>query len=37
MNNLIEYDDNYLRKSKSLWLFHRDESALNNNGIIFGF
>ena len=32
MYNLIEYSDNYLYTSGSLWQFRRDEQNMNNNG-----
>ena len=32
MYNLIEYSDNYLDTSGSLWQFKRDESYMNNLG-----
>ena len=28
MNNLIEYGDNYSKKSGSLWQYYRDKPAL---------
>ena len=35
--NLIEYSDNYLKTSWSLWRYYRDEPALTNDGIIKHF
>ena len=35
--NLIEYNDNYSKTSGSLWQYHRDEPALENNGNIVNF
>ena len=37
MYNLIEYSDAYLKTSESLWQYHRDEPALDNNGNIIDF
>ena len=34
MYNLIEYNDNFSKTSGSLWQYHRDEPALNDNGNI---
>ena len=31
MYNLIEYSDNYLKVSGSLWQYYRDEPLFNNN------
>ena len=31
MYNFIEYSDNYSKTSGSLWQYHRDEPALDNN------
>ena len=33
MYNLIDYSDNYTKKSGSLWQYYRDE-LFNNNGTI---
>ena len=35
--NLIEYNDNYSKTSGSLWQYHRDKPALENNGNIVNF
>ena len=35
--NLIEYSDAYSKTSESLWQYHRDEPALDNNGNIIDF
>ena len=35
--NLIEYSDAYSKTSGSLWQYHRDEPALNNNNNIIDF
>ena len=35
--NLIEYSDNYLKTSRSLWQCYRDEPALNTAGGIIDF
>ena len=32
--NLIEHSDIYSKTSQSLWMYYRDESALDNNNII---
>ena len=32
--NLIEYSDNYSKTSGSLWQYYRDETALDNAGVI---
>ena len=32
MYNLIEYSDNYVDSSESLYQFKRDESSINNTG-----
>ena len=32
MYSLIEYSDVYLKTSGSLWLYYRDEPALENGG-----
>ena len=37
MYNLIEYSDNYSKKSGSLWLYYRNEPALINPGAFFIF
>ena len=37
MHNLIEYSENYSQTSGSLWLYYRDQRALDNNGNIIGF
>ena len=37
MYNLIEYSDNYLKTSWSLWQYYRDEPALNAAGGNFDF
>ena len=37
MYNSIEYSDNYSKTSGSLWLYHRDKPAVNNNGVIVAF
>ena len=45
MYNLIEYNDAYLKKPRSLWQYYRDEPARNiidfpdsnNNSILFKF
>ena len=34
MYNLIEYSDNYLKTSGSLWKYYRNEPFTNNNGVI---
>ena len=34
MYNLIEYGDNYLEASGSLWQYYIDEPFINNNGYI---
>ena len=34
MYNLREYDENYSKKSGSLWQYYRDEPFLNNEDII---
>ena len=31
MNNLIEYSDNYSKRSESLWQYYRDEPFLDAN------
>ena len=36
MYNLIEYSDNYLKTSGSLWQYYRDEPSLNNNNKYWG-
>ena len=35
--NLIEYSDNYLNTSASLWQYYRDEPSLNNAGDVVDF
>ena len=37
MYKLLEYSKNYFKTSGSLWQYHRDEPALNNNDVIIGF
>ena len=37
MHNLIEYSEHYLQTSGSLWLYCRDQQALDNNGSFTGF
>ena len=37
MYNLIEYSDNYLKTSGSLWQYYRDEPIINNDGNIIDF
>ena len=37
MYNLIEYSDNYLKTSGSLWQYRKDIPAVNNNGDIVNF
>ena len=37
MHNLIEYSDNYLKTSGSLWQYCKDIPAINNNGNIVEF
>ena len=37
MYNLIEYSDNYSKISGSVWLFYRDEPALDDKGIVVAF
>ena len=37
MYNLIKYSDNYSKTSGSLWQYHRDIQAVNNNGEIVDF
>ena len=34
MHNLIEYNENHLKISGSLWQYYRDEPALNANGAL---
>ena len=34
MYSLIEYSDNYLKTSGSLWEYYRDEPFINDNGVI---
>ena len=33
----IEYIDNYLKTSATLWLYCRDKPALNNDGTVIDF
>ena len=37
MYNLIEYGDDYLKTSGSLWQYYRDEPVLDNNNNIIDF
>ena len=37
MYNLIEYSDNYFKKSGSSWKYCRDEPSLDNAGAIIDF
>ena len=37
MYNLIEYSDNYLKRSGSLWQYCKDIPAVNNNNAIVDF
>ena len=37
MYNLIEYSDNYSKTSESLWQYHKDIPAVNNNNTIVDF
>ena len=37
MHNLIEYSKNYSQTSESLWLYYRDQPALDNIGNIIDF
>ena len=37
MYNLIEYSDAYLKTSESLWLYYKDEPAIDYNNMIIGF
>ena len=37
MYNLIEYSDNYLKTSGSLWQYCKEIPAVNNGGDIFNF
>ena len=37
MYNLIEYSDNYSKTSGSLWQYHKDIPAVNNEGDIVSF
>ena len=37
MYNLIEYSDNFSKKSGSLWQYCKDIPAVNNNGDIINF
>ena len=32
--NLIECSDNYLKTSRSLWQYYKDEPFMNNHGVI---
>ena len=35
--NLIEYSDNYSKRSGSLWQYYRDKAFINNSGAIADF
>ena len=37
MHNLMEYNEVYLKTSRSLWQYCRDELALNNNNNLIDF
>ena len=37
MFNLIEYSNNYLKLSGSLWQYYRDDPALNDEGTLANF
>ena len=37
MHNLIEFSNNYLETSGSLWQYHRDETALYEDVAITNF
>ena len=37
MYNLLEYSDNYLKISRILWQYCRDEPAVNDNSGIIDF
>ena len=37
MYNLIEYSDNCSKASGSLWQYHKDIPAIDNNGDIINF
>ena len=37
MYYLVEYNDNYLKKSGSLWQYYRDEPSSGNNNNIVDF
>ena len=37
MYNLIEHSDAYLKRSKSLWKYYREEPVLDNNRNIIDF
>ena len=37
MHNLIEYSENHLKTSGSLWRYYRDKPALNATGAIIDF
>ena len=37
MYNLVEYSDNYSKKSEILWKYCRDKSAIDDNGAIVNF
>ena len=37
MYDLVEYSGNYSQASGSLWLYYRDQQALDNNGNIIEF
>ena len=34
MYNVIEYSDNYLKTSGSLWQYYRDKPFINDGGVI---
>ena len=36
-HDFIEYNNNYLQTSRSLWQYYRDEPSLNYNGNIAEF
>ena len=37
MYNLIEYSDKYLKTSRSLWQYFRDEPSFNDNNVLNSF
>ena len=37
MYNLIEYSDNYSKKSESIWKYYRDEQVLTGAGTLADF